>query len=372
MNRDWTELLLALGRPCCMGEFTPATWSRVVRQASHAGLIGRLGALAERAGVADAIPQPVQRHMTAMRSVATQQRRTVRWELVHLSQSLAALEGPVLMLKGAAYAIADLPPADGRMFSDIDLLVPKAQLDAAEAALMLSGWVSNHHSDYDLRYYRRWMHELPPMAHIKRQTALDLHHDILPATARIKTRPDLILAAGQALAEFPKFSIPAPVDQVLHSATHLFHEGEWEHGLRDLSDLDLLLRAYGPRPEFWPLLTDRTAALGLGRPMFYALSLCRELLVTPVPQQSIDDCPDAPGPLAARAMRFLFLRALTTAHRPSRSRFAELAAFALYLRSHYLRMPPHLLLPHLLAKAWQRFRAGRDSADEANGAVPKA
>jgi hypothetical protein len=28
---------------------------------------------------------------------------------------------------------------------------------------MLAGWAATHHDAYDQRYYRQWMHELPPM-----------------------------------------------------------------------------------------------------------------------------------------------------------------------------------------------------------------
>ncbi len=354
MKPLWSKLLLALREPNAMLGFEPRDWDLVVRQAAQAGLLGRLGAATKQAGLHESIPSPVWRHMEAMLTRAEQRRRAVRWELVHLSRDLEDLPGPIVLLKGAAYAAADLAPAAGRMFSDIDLLVPKPQLDEAESLLMLSGWLSSQHSEYDQRYYRQWMHELPPMTQIKRQTLLDLHHNILPETARIKTRPDLILASAQALPEFPRFFIPSPVDQVLHSATHLFHEGEWGHGLRDLVDLDLLLRDYAKTEGFWEALLERARLLGLGRPLYFGLSLCHRLLATEVPPQVMRDCPSRPRGLNARWMEFLFLNALSVGHRPSRSRCADLAEFALYLRSHYLRMPLHLLLPHLLVKAWQR------------------
>jgi hypothetical protein len=356
MKLVWSKLLLALREPSAMAGFAPSDWDLVVRQAAQAGLLGRLGAMAKQAQVQTAIPAPVWRHMEAMLTRADQRRRAVRWELVHLSRDLGELPGPVLLLKGAAYAAANLAPAAGRMFTDIDLLVPKSQLDEAESALMLRGWLSSQHSEYDQRYYRQWMHELPPMTHIKRQTLLDLHHNILPETARLKTRPDLILAEVQVLQEFPCFSIPSPRDQVLHSATHLFHEGEWGRGLRDLLDLDALLRDYAATEGFWQGLLERARLLGLGRPLFYGLSLCVRLFATPVPTQVLLDCPDRPQGPRAKWMEILFLNALSMGHKPSSTRFAALAEFALYLRSHYLRMPFHLLLPHLLTKGWQRVQ----------------
>lgn len=351
MKAACDAFLRALREPAAMASFDADTWDRVIRQARAAGLLGRLGALASRDQAR--LPAAVWRHLEAALTLAEQQRRAVRWELVHLGHALRHLEGPVVLLKGAAYVAADLAPAAGRMFTDIDLLVPRAQLGASEAALMLGGWVTSPHDAYDLRYYREWMHELPPMQHIRRQTWLDLHHNILPETARRKTRPALILAASLPLAENLRFSVPEPADQVLHSATHLFHEGEWQHGLRDLVDLDALLRDYGKDPAFWPRLFARAETLNLGRPLYYALRYARRLLHTPIPDGLEAACPERPGRLAARALDALFLPAFASVHSECRTTLSGGAAFVLYVRSHGLRMPMHLLIPHLLRKAFK-------------------
>lgn len=353
MKSDCAALLRALRQPAEMSSFGPDTWDLVARQASSAGLLGRLGALARDVGVDTLLPLAVRRQMQAMSTIAEQQRRAVRWELTQLSQTLADLDGPVLLLKGAAYAAAGLAPARGRLFSDIDLMVPKAQLDAAEAALMLDGWVTSHQNDYDQRYYRQWMHELPPMTHIRRKTVLDVHHSILPETARIRTRPELILACARPLPEHPRFSIPSPADLILHSATHLFHEGEWQHGLRDLVDLHALFMEFGGQTGFWGGLTARAEALNLGRPLFYGMRYSRELLHTPIPQDLLDQCPGRPSCKAAAAMDKLFLPAFATAHSSCRHALSGFAEFALFVRSHWLRMPMHLLAPHLARKFWQ-------------------
>ncbi|MDD5389499.1 MAG: nucleotidyltransferase family protein [Gallionellaceae bacterium] len=341
--------LHALREPTVMAGFDAETWDRVVRQARTSGLLGRLGALAS--GFSERLPEAVWQHLEAALTLAEQQRRAVHWELRQLGRALERTEGPVVLLKGAAYAAADLAPAAGRIFTDIDLLVPRAQLGATEGALMLDGWITSPHDAYDIRYYREWMHELPPMRHIRRQTWLDVHHNILPETARRKTQPALFLAASLPLPGFPRFSIPQPADQVLHSATHLFHEGEWQHGLRDLVDLDALLRAYGADPAFWPQLLARAKTLNLGRPLYYALRYARHLLHTPMPQGLELVCPEQPGHLAAALLDALFLPAFASAHAECKTPLSGPAAFALYVRSHWLRMPLHLLIPHLLRKA---------------------
>jgi hypothetical protein len=370
MTAHRATLLLALREPMAMAGFDPDAWDLVLRQASAAGLLGRLAALAHDKGTQAALPGPVCRHLRAALTMAEQQQRAVRWELAQLGPVLQPLDGPVLLLKGAAYAAAGLPPAAGRLFGDIDLMVPKAQIATAEALLTFDGWVSSHHDSYDQRYYRQWMHELPPMMHIRRRTVLDLHHSILPETARIQTRPELILAAATPLAAHPRFSIPSRADQVLHSATHLFHEGEWQHGLRDLVDLDALLRAYAVEPGFWDDLLQRAELLNLGRPLYYALRYAAMLLETPVPADVLARCPQAPSALNRAVMDRLFPAAFATAHHTMRTPLSGVAEFVLYVRSHWLRMPPHLLLPHLIRKSWTRRTEGwferKDESKKAN------
>lgn len=343
-------LFATLRDPGRMATLAESDWDLLLRQARAAGLLGRLGALASQHGIAARIPRHVWRHMEAVLSIADRQRRAVLWEVRLLSRALAGTNVPVLLLKGAAYAAADLPPAAGRTFSDIDILVPKPALPEVEKRLFLAGWITTHNDAYDQRYYRQWMHELPPMTHIRRGTNLDVHHGILPETARIKTRPDLILAAARPLPGHPGIHIPCPADQVLHSATHLYHEGEWEHGLRDLSDLDCLLRAYRADAGFWSELTTRAQALNLAGPLGHALSHARVLLDTPVPEPVLRSlCRQ--GSLRRALMDRMFLNGMACAHPSLRRPTTDFAQFLLYVRSHWLRMPMHLLIPHLLRKA---------------------
>ena len=112
---------------------------------------------------------------------------------------------------------------------------------------MLHGWATSKTTAYDQRYYRRWMHELPPLRHISRQTMLDVHHAILPITARLKPDSAKLLAASRPIAGEPRLRVLAPVDMVLHSATHLFCNEDVGNGLRDLVDLDSLLREFAQR-----------------------------------------------------------------------------------------------------------------------------
>lgn len=319
-------------------------WDLLLRQARRGALLARLHAVLDEGGLLDCVPEPARRHLQWEQVRAERHRLAVQWEVAQIRQALAPLNEPLLLLKGAAYVMAELPAARGRLFADIDILVAQDQLNAVEAALMLHGWATTHHDAYDQHYYRHWMHELPPMRHLKRLTVIDVHHAILPQTAALHPDPVELRADSQILHH--DLAILASVDLVLHSATHLFHGGELEHGLRDLSDLDCLLRHYGNHALFWLRLLQRAQTLELSRPLFYALRYTRLLLHTPVGCQ-----PDAPNALLLKLMDALFLRALLPDHASCRDGLSGTARRLLYLRAHWQRMPPLLLARHLLHKA---------------------
>ncbi len=343
-----------------MAGLDPAAWDRLLRQARSAILLPRLAVLAEAHGLMDGLSSEIQRHLHAGRRIAERQTRAVHWEARKLDQALAALGIPVLLLKGAAYALADLPPARGRLFGDVDILVDKPHLGNVEAALRLRGWHALKQSPYDDRYYRRWMHELPPLTHLRRGSHLDVHHNLLPETARLRTRPDRVIAAARPLPGYRVLHVPILEDLVLHSATHLFHEGEWQHGLRDLVDLDALLRqGAGAQAEWWGGLLRRAADLNLSRPLALALRYCHQLLATPVPAEVLAETAESHRRLAWIWLDGLFLRGLTSFHPLCRAPGTGLAGVLLYVRAHALRMPLHLLLPHLVHKGWLSIRGDK-------------
>jgi hypothetical protein len=231
-------------------------------------------------------------------------------------------------------------------------------LDAVENALNIRGWSTTHHNAYDQRYYREWMHELPPLRHNTRMTVLDVHHAILPLTARLKPASAKLLAASRPLAGHDRLRVLCPADMVLHSATHLFHNEELSHGLRDLTDLDILLRHFGPEPGFWEELPHRAAELDLSRPLYYGLRFASHFLGTPVPSEAHHRADTGRPPrITGRLMEALYDRALRPVAARDAGAITLLARDALYVRAHWLRMPPLLLIRHLGTKAFRREEA---------------
>ncbi len=363
-----TDLVLEVLRGAApTAGWTPRLWSLALQQARAAGLLGRL---AHRLGASVDAPRgpwpaEVDGHFESALRVSAAQRLEIEREVAYLRAALAGLGAPIVLLKGAAYVMAGLPAAAGRVFSDLDIMVPKQVLARTESALMMAGWMSTHHNAYDQRYYRQWMHELPPMQHVRRQTTLDVHHRILPETARRRPDPAAMFARALPVAGAPGVHVLSPPDMVLHAMTHLFFNDDMSHALRDLSDLDLLLRHFASDGRFWAELHERAERLDLRRPLFYGLRYTQRLLATPVPESALAaSSPFGPAAALRSAMDAIFLRALRSPHPGATRRGHAAALFALYVRGHWLRMPPLMLARHLTIKALGLHRHGqRDAGD---------
>ena len=341
-----------LRQPHLLTHFTLSQWELLVRQARRAGLLARIACMLEAQGSLESVPDAPRAHLEAAMIAADAQHAEALRELACIDRALQPIGVQPVLLKGAAYVAGGLLPAMGRVFSDIDILVPKARLPEVEAALMASGWATTHHSAYDQRYYRQWMHELPPLRHIQRQNVLDVHHAILPETSRLKPSSAKLLSDAQALKEWPRFSVLAPRDMVLHSIVHLFHNDDLSHALRDLSDIDLLLRHFGRDANFWDGLVERARELDLARPLYYGLRFAQRLLATPMPSPTVQLArADGPGTVVSGLTDWLWARAFRSQHATASDRWTSIATFALYVRAHALRMPPLLLLRHLSIKA---------------------
>lgn len=342
----------ALGDVTVVGSDRYPHWEELVRRAREANLLGTLAWRLEERGLLDEVPEAPRLHLVGASVESKAQQRAVRREVREIARALKPVGSSVVLLKGAAYLLAQLPPAGGRLLSDIDILVPKSKLPEAESLLMQSGFVTTHHHPDDQRYYRKWMHELPPMQHVKRLTVLDVHHAIVPETARAHPDSALLLDAAIPLADPPGFAVLAPTDMVVHCATHLFHDEEFRHAPRDLVDFDALVRHFGVDDAFWMALLSRADELELGRMLHYALRWSSRIHRTPIPVEVLEA---AAGFAPAFPVRPLMDSLLGPALRPTSTRAStRWARRALYVRGHWLKMPPHLLAWHLASKALRR------------------
>jgi hypothetical protein len=360
-GRNWVKerdsiLLSALRDPLQAVEFDVADWDLLIRQARRTRLLGRLAVCMDDLGLLGKIPARVVDHFTAARVFVDKRQSMSRWEIDRILQATHGLEVPIVLLKGSAYLLAGLPPSRGRLQSDVDLMVPAVSLDGFEKTLLGHGWEGVKLEEYDQRYYRTWMHELPPMRHPDRGTEVDIHHTISPLTSRLNPDPEKLFRDSIPLAS-GRLRVLQPVDMVLHSAVHLFYDGEFINGLRDLVDLADLFGCFGSTTGFWDELVARARAQDLQRPLFYAMRYTQRLLRTEIPDTAkVDIAPGAPSRLILHIMDRLILWVMVPDHPDYPQRRTAMSQWLLYVRSHWLRMPPALLLKHLTQKQIMRWK----------------
>jgi hypothetical protein len=309
------------------------------------------------------VPPRVTEILNAARMAADDARARALWEIEMARRALAPLDMPVVLLKGSAFIAAGLDAGRGRLVGDLDILVPRDRLDEVEAAVLAAGWEWLKTDVYDDHYYRTWMHELPPLIHRDRDAMIDIHHTILPLTAR--PRPDALALIGNSVSLSPLplaggaggGPAPAPVesppplasrvappasgkgdirilgpdDMVIHAAAHLLADGDMSGGLRNLWDIHCLLGEYDLAG-----LNDRARHHGLERETARALCLAGNLFGS-----------------SGRAPVFYTKRLLA---RDGWGREThKLLRFAFYIRSHLIRMPLPMLVRHLFTK-WRKAR----------------
>ncbi len=329
---DAAILARALRDPHAVLALDGAGWTALLAIARAEQLIGTLAHRVE--GLP--IPPAAARVLSDARASAEQGRTVALWEAEMARRALAGTGLPVILLKGTAFVAAGLSAGVGRAIGDLDILVPRDRIEDAEAALFAAGWEWVKPNAYDDAYYRRWMHELPPMIHRERDRMIDVHHTILPPTARIT--PDAAALIADSVGVGEGLRMLSPADMLCHAAAHLFADGDLAGGMRNLWDIHCLIGEFGTDG-----LEARAAHHGLGRAVARALRMTEALYGTPIPERWHEW--DLADPLYRRRML-----ARDGWGRPTR----RLTRLGFFVRSHAIRMPPRMLARHL----WTKWRMG--------------
>ncbi|TAH45790.1 MAG: hypothetical protein EYC67_09955 [Betaproteobacteria bacterium] len=355
-----SEVALLLNGLHAPSQLAEARWERLLRLARMSGLHARLAeANLDKAPMTDL----VHRHLLSSARIAAYRAQMVRAELFHLTPLVDA-DFPVIVLKGAAYLLQQRKMAEGRFVSDVDLLVPRSHLRTMEGRLLAAGWQPEKLDPYDERYYRDWSHETPPMRFPGHSLEVDLHHAITPVTGSLAFDPASLFERSEAIPGTP-FRALCAEDQVLHACLHCFHDGELDLRVREVVDIDGLLRTFAAREGFWDRLLARATELRLQRPLWYGLHFARKWLECPVPREVSNALP-APSALSRAVMAALVPLAMLPSDPDFPPPFrVRLARTLMRTRYHLLRMPLRLLAPHLARKTLRRLKARFDRRTEA-------
>jgi len=333
----------------------------VLRGMRRVRLLGWLGTRLEETGDLQYLSEAAREQLASALVVAAARARLARWELDRVAWALESRASPrVIALKGCAYLLRGLPNAAGRSFADVDLMVAEEDLNRVERALARRGWLAAELSPYDDNFYRAWSHELPAMVHAEREVEVDVHHNIRGRFAPFRPDATLMIRASVPIAGSGFRSLSDP-DLVLHAMTHLMFGGDLADGLRDLVDIDMLIRHFADTDDaFWQRFVARAERLDLGLPAFYSLRYAVRLIGTPVPETVLESiAAHAPVAIVVRLMDRIVPAALFPQDPDQMSARVAIARWLLYVRSHWVSMPPLMLLRHLAYKFYVRHLRGR-------------
>ncbi len=356
-------LLSALRNPAVIKSFSASDWNLLLRQASSAKMLARLAYNFTKLDLTCHIPEKILHHINSEQVKVAHLHQQVRQEVQELDELFRKLKIKTIYLKGTAYLLADLPLAQGRYFSDIDILLNKDEISRIEIALKCKGWKSQKTDDQDQAYYRNYMHEIPPMQHILRGTIIDIHHNILPVCNDNKIDISLLSAGALIIAEknildnptnYDPSYVLAPEAMFLHSAIHLFHEGELEQGLRGLSDLDILFSHFESNDQsFSQKLIKLAQQINQQQSLFFAWRYLDKVFNRALPEEArVFVAQYQMQTVRLLTADFTFTHLFNAHHSTTVTWRFTLAAQLAYWRGHLLRMPLRLLIPHLCRKSW--------------------
>lgn len=158
----------------------------------------------------------------------------LRQQINELVVTLNRAQVKFALLKGAARIYPDAPDADYHRSVDLDILVPRAQLDAGRAALLAAGYREKV-SEQRLDFYRRYHHHSAPLFPHGRGVSVELHVELAPRGTLKETLDWEYLAAHMCTVSGPMGDVRCLDDfaSALNLATHSI-------GIKRLRDIYLL------------------------------------------------------------------------------------------------------------------------------------
>ncbi len=273
-------------------------------------------------------------HLNAALVYAKRQHAQVLAEAEDLDAILSTIGVSPVFLKGAAYCLADDRNSNGRLMSDIDILVPKNKLSDVENALKREGWQEKAVSDYDDQYYRQWSHELPPFFHPERGTTLDIHHTLIPPISGKCISDSLLWKHTEVNGGLYTLDLEM---RLVHCIVHFLVNEDFNKASRDVWDLFCLVHQ-----------ASDAGKLAAVEAIMRESQLQREFALA----VNLVGLNEGMRPMRmGQKLTLGWLRKLSLpAIQRKQSMRYQFSIFALYVRGHLVKMPLRVLLPHTLHK----------------------
>ena len=329
------------------------TWQSVILVLREEKLLATLYHLSLEKAVFEQYPEFAQRHLYSASIYARRQSKQIFYEALLLQELLEKNGVTPIFLKGANYTLRSSRNSQGRICSDIDVLVKVEELDSCESLLLSQNWHSEKLTQYDEQYYRQWAHEIPPLIHPFRGTVLDVHHNLyLPISGR---SPKIELFINELEFTADNFAVLKIPQTVMHSIIHLFMNENFSSGMRDLFDIYRLIEEHSDE-SFWKDITVLARQSHFLVELQYCLVALETIFSFDAPEYvSIalhDNQLSWPQKIWAK---HIFVNAILPQHPLISLNRQHFASSVAYFRGHWVKMPKTVLVKHFVVKMYHQL-----------------
>lgn len=270
----------------------------------------RLGGLTyhhlRSAGLMDDVPASAHAQLKAEYVENTVKNVYLRSELRKVLREFKIDGIPVIVLKGSALLEQIYQNVSIRTMSDLDLLVPEELADKAQALVQTLGYTPAGSEDTQKRTREEHRH-LPSLVDADGIAAVEIHSHIVTRSSPLRFSLSGFWARAErtTLVDEDVLTL-TPEDMLVHLAIHFFLDRRFRSyaALGQICDMAEVVRAYQYNFD-WDGLIRRVTDDKVRGPVYCGLSLAREMLDAPVPDEVLSALrpPDYSEELAGRFAR---------------------------------------------------------------------
>ncbi len=250
--------------PTLAPDWQPTQWEAVLKMARQHRLLPLLHWRLLHEHRDWDVPEDVRQRLAQAFKRATLDALAWQRELLMVQAHLAQAGIPCLALKGAYLAVHSYPHPALRPLRDLDVLVPMAQVLAAQRCLLQAGYRAVAPGNWEACLASK--HHLPVLEAPTSRQKIELHFRLHPLTMRqphavawerLHTQAVTATVAGQTVAYL------APTDLLLHLIAHAVYQHRFDNGPLLLTDIAYLLQQDCiDWPKFWQAAEERCWSKG--------------------------------------------------------------------------------------------------------------
>lgn len=183
--------------------------------------------------LADSVPRDLVIYLREMRAANLRRNQAILGQLRGVAAVLAETGVEGVVLKGGAELLDPVFPDPGcRFLSDIDILVPEAEIERVAARFRNDGALEAEISDIDGRDH----HHMPPLARPDWPVQLELHRSLGQGEWRNFLAPEALAAAARPSA-VTGLAVPSRPHRLAHAVQHAqLQPPRYRDGLLSLRD----------------------------------------------------------------------------------------------------------------------------------------